>query len=204
MAKETLTSKLQKTIDSKKRKDADKASHTWFSRKARELVAGDKEGARETIISDAERRNQLLKRSPGVGFMYTFVYDAKTKDKLPYWDAFPLIFLVDRAEGGFYGLNLHYLPPKHRAALLDALLDIVNNDKYDTRTKLKLSYSVLNGSSKFPLFRPCFKRYLVSHIKSGIAKIPATEWESAIYLPTADFRKASQAKVWADSLRKIK
>ena len=65
------------------------------------------------------------------GRMYTFFYDPKTKDKLPYYDRFPLIIMVKPAPGGFYGINLHYLPMGLRAKFLDALLDNINNERYD-------------------------------------------------------------------------
>ena len=44
------------------------------------------------------------------GNMYMFFYDAKLKDKLPYWDAFPLVLPFRKVPGGFFGLNLHYIP----------------------------------------------------------------------------------------------
>ena len=38
-----------------------------------------------------------------------FFYDAKTQDKLPYWDYFPLCIPIKKYKNGFMGLNLHYL-----------------------------------------------------------------------------------------------
>ena len=57
--------------------------------------------------------------SPGDMVMYT--YNPKLKDVLPYYDAFPLTIVVGPAKDGFYGINLHYLPPKVRAIFLDKL-----------------------------------------------------------------------------------
>ena len=39
-----------------------------------------------------------------------FVYDPKTKAKLPFYDTFPLVLPIDTFRGGFIGLNFHYLP----------------------------------------------------------------------------------------------
>ena len=50
--------------------------------------------------------------------MYLFQYDAKWKEKLPYWDMFPLILPFDLAKGGFFGVYLDYLPTNDRADLL--------------------------------------------------------------------------------------
>ena len=44
------------------------------------------------------------------GSMMLFNYDPKLKRDLPYYDTFPLIFVVGPAKDGFHGLNMHYLP----------------------------------------------------------------------------------------------
>ena len=137
------------------------------------------------------------------GAMVMFFYDPKTKDKLPYYDTFPLTIVVDAAEDGFYGLNLHYLPPVLRAKFLDGLLDKTNNKYYDERTNFALTYKYLKASSRMRYFKPCFKHYLTSHVKSRFSVVPAPEWEIATFLPTAQFQKASAQKVYADSRRMI-
>ena len=131
-----------------------------------------------------------------------YFYDPKTKDKLPYYDTFPLVIPVEPADGGFRGINLHYLPPILRAKFLDALLDVTNNKKYDDTTKFRLTYDILNGTRKMRYFKPCFKHYLLNHVKSRFAEVPAPEWEIATFLPTAQWKKASAGRVYSDS-RKV-
>jgi len=133
------------------------------------------------------------------GGMFMYFYDPKTKDKLPYYDKFPLTVIVGPAPGGFTGLNLHYLPMVLRAKLLDALMDITSDKKYDDNTKFNLSYNTLKKASKMRYFKPCFKRYLTANVKSRFARVPASEWEIATFLPTASFEKASKTTVWKDS-----
>ena len=80
----------------------------------------------------------------------------------------------------------------------------MTSDKiYNESTKFDITYSMLQAASKTKYFKPCLKHYLTPHIKSRLALIEAPEWEIATFLPTADFQKASQQKVWADSRRKI-
>ena len=62
-----------------------------------------------------ELLDQFDRSKPLSGRMFHFLYDPKGKKTLPYYDRFPLIFMVEKAKGGFYGLNLHYLPHKERA-----------------------------------------------------------------------------------------
>jgi len=131
--------------------------------------------------------------------MFMYFYDPKHKKTLPFYDRFPLILMVDKAPGGFYGLNLHYLDPILRAAFFDRLLEFTNNKKYDKTTRLRLSYDMLKAASKLKEFEPCFKHYLTSNIKSQITEVPASEWEVAIFLPTEQFTKSSKAGVWKNS-----
>lgn len=137
------------------------------------------------------------------GTMYAFRYDPKTKDKLPYYDVFPLVFPVEHAEGGFYGLNFHYLPTPLRAKLLNALYPYQTDNKMDERTKLDISYKILKGTERLRAFQPCFKRYLFSHMRSPFLTVYSSEWETALLLPTQRFHKASAEKVWQDSISKL-
>ena len=172
-----------------------KESMAWFRNKAQKLRPSRRDLLRDESLT--------LKNRPRVGDMFMYFYDPKTKDTLPYYDRFPLTILVDRAPKGFYGLNLHYLPLDVRAKFLDALLDNLNNKRYDESTRFRLSYEMLKGASKLRAFRPCFKRYLSAHVRSRFAKVEAPEWEIATFLPTADFEKASSTEVYRDSRRKM-
>ena len=171
-------------------------SRDWFRKKAQRLTRIN----RESLMSNKEL-TQSGKHI--IGSMQMFFYDPKHKDTLPYYDKFPLAIIVGPAEDGFYGMNLHYLPPTLRAQFLDSLLDITSNTKYDETTKFKASYASMNRAQKFKYFKPCFKHYLASHVKSRFAKVEPTEWEIATFLPTAQFEKASAAKVYRESRNMI-
>lgn len=171
-------------------------SRDWFRQKARSLRRVN--------------RNQLMKEDPiqlrsrfQPGAMAMFFYDPKTKDKLPYYDSFPLVIVVDAAEGGFYGLNLHYLPPTLRAKFLDGLMDRLTDKKFDEKTTFAVSYQYLKSASKLKYFKPCFKHYLTSNVRSRFAVVPAPEWEIATFLPTADWQKGSGRQVYKDSRNMI-
>ena len=77
--------------------------------------------------------------------------------------------MVGPAEGGFYGLNLHYLPPTLRAKFLDGLMDTMNNKKYDETTKFQINYSMLQRAAKLKYFKACYKHYLNNHVRSPFA-----------------------------------
>lgn len=137
-----------------------------------------------------------------IGNMYMFVYDPKHKDTLPYYDRFPLIFPINRAKGGFLGMNFHYLPLQLRARLMDALYDVASNDKFDETTKIRASYGILSSASKYKEFKPTIKHYLTKHLVTKPTYINPVEWDIALFLPTERFVGANKSTVWADS-RKI-
>jgi hypothetical protein len=172
-----------------------KKARKWFRNKAQGLTVNKMD-----LISD-DRLTQ--RNAPRPGKMFFFFYDPKTKKSLPYYDTFPLILYVESAPGGFYGLNLHYLPPAPRAKLFDALLNTANNKKFNDSTRLKINYSILKSTSKYSAFAPCFKHYLSGYVKSKIVEVDAPEWPIAMFLPTESFRKASTSKVWSDSRKMI-
>jgi len=144
---------------------------------------------------------------PRIGKMYTFMYDAKTKDVLPYWDKFPLIILADIPEDakGFFGLNLHYLQPEQRAIFFRKLANLYSSgDLMNENTKIRISYEILKSIKTLRAFRPMFKRYLPKQVKTPIVEIPPAYWETALFLPTQRFVGASQNKVWADSRKQLR
>lgn len=169
----------------------------WFRKRAARL--------RVEPASLIEQDHSKLVGYPTIGKMFLFQYDPKWKEKLPYYDSFPLIFPIEPAKGGFLGINLHYLPPRLRAKLMDQLYNLVIMGKrpYDDKTKLGISYKILKAASKYEAFKPCIKHYLANHVRSRFMLIEPTEWDMAIMVPLARFRKASQQRVWADSQRII-
>jgi hypothetical protein len=172
-------------------------SREWFRLKAQQLRRVDRNS-----LMNSDPIDKVTTFRPGD--MYMYFYDPKTKETLPYYDKFPLVIVVEKAKGGFYGLNLHYLPPVLRARLLDSLIDITNNKIFDDSTRFTVSYQLLKKTSKFKHFKPCFKHYLLSHVKSRFARVPAPEWEIATFLPTASWEKSTSAAIYRDSRRMIR
>ena len=139
------------------------------------------------------------------GRMYLYHYDAKMKKELPYYDMFPLVFPFQKAPGGFLGINLHYLPFNYRALLMDGLNTlVVNANKNDETTRIRLSYQILNSMSKLRYYKPCVKHYLNSQVRSKFVYITPEEWNIALFLPLQKFNKGNIQQVYRDSVDKIK
>jgi len=170
------------------------SARDWLRAKIAELNP-----TRQSVTRDKER----LKDNTILGKMYFYYYDPKTKDMLPYWDKFPLVIPIETYRDGFLGLNLHYISPKQRLVLLDALSEYANNSNYDETTRLRLTYSKLKNIGKAYKAKPCIKKYLFKHVDSRFLEIQANEWDIAVLLPFQNFQGASANKVYNDSRTKF-
>jgi hypothetical protein len=168
-------------------------SREWYRRAAQNTNV-----AASRLMSE-NRPKQVSGSGLEVGSMYLFNYDPKYKKELPYYDTFPLVFPIEEVKGGFLGLNMHYLPLRMRARLMDALYSLSSDKRYDENTKLRLSYNLLQASARYKLFKPTIKKYLRSRVKSRFMKVDAVEWDIALFLPIQKFNKASAEQVYRDS-----
>ena len=165
-------------------------ARAWLRMKIKDLKP-----TRAALLKDRDR----LKEKSVIGKMYFYFYDPKTKEKMKYYDRFPLVIPIESYNDGFLGLNLHYIHPKYRMTMLDKLSATASNSSYDEKTKLRVSYQYLTAASKVFEATPCIKRYLFSQIESRFLEISADEWDIAALLPMESFVGASTSKVYADS-----
>ena len=120
---------------------------------------------------------------PKYGVMNLFGYDPKFKETLPLYDRFPLIFPLEPAKGGFYGINFHYLQPGARVNFLRQLSRFTTDKNYDKKTR----YNIGELSGRY--FKRTIKHYLFSQVRTSFLNITADEMAIAIFLPVARFQK---------------
>ena len=178
-------------------------SYKWLMQKIGTLRNPAVASARMTkethrFVRPSDRQKFLM------GGLYFFVYDPKGKAELPYYDRFPLVIPLKRTPDGFIGLNLHYLPLRYRINFLNKLLPLAIYNDEDEIKRLRVTYPILDASSKYKEFRPCIKQYLYSHVKSRILSIEHNEWDIATFLPIHQFKKAKPQEVWQDSVNEIR
>ena len=170
-------------------------STEWF----RQAASGIRYLNAQDVIK--EQRSNAVSRIK-LGHLYLFNYDALTKDVLPYYDKFPIVFVIKPMKEGFLGLNMHYLPYNYRAKLMDALYSYVTGE--EDMQRLRITYRILSESSKLKYFRPCLKHYLNNQIRSRFIHITPNQWDTAIFLPLQKFIGARQNIVHRDSVRLIR
>jgi hypothetical protein len=159
----------------------------------------------QTIMSDNEAKLITRIQPIHLGRLCMFYYFPKGHQELPYFDRFPLVMPLQADATGFLGLNFHYLPPKQRAILLDALDDrLLKQRQYSERRRMTISYAIMKRAMRTPLYIPTIKRYLYERLKSRINVLPPSSWNFSLFLPLERFEKASAARVHIDSLRKAR
>ena len=174
---ETYQQMLNKAISRGMVADA----QTWFDTTYKDLSS-------QSTINVISKGDDRLTKSLSIGKMYLFHYDPKWKEKLPLYDRFPLIFPFQNTDGGFMGINFHYLPYGQRAQLLDNLMSLANNKTFSDKMRLNLSYRVISAVARTKaLADKCVKKYLNSHVRSRFFYIKPDEWSKAILLPLDDF-----------------
>ncbi len=151
-------------------------SYDWYKKKVQSMTTP----TARTLINQGKATIR-----PKYGVMNLFGYDPKHKEKLPYYDTFPLIFPLEPAKGGFIGLNFHYLRPGARVAFLRSLANTTNNKKFDKSTRYNISWR----NNQY--MRKTAKHYLFNHVRSSFLNITAEEMAIAIFLPVARFKKGS-------------
>lgn len=172
-------------------------SQQWYQSQVKNLQ--NMSGSVSTMLSGQAKN---LRSNIKFGELYLFQYDALHQDTLPYWDAMPLVFPFAPAQGGFLGLNLHYLPYGLRFQLMGALIDVTHQTANQNK-QVQLSWQLLNSSSKLSGVQACVKHYLKSQMRSRFLNIPQEQWLSASMMPLEQFQGADKAAVWRQSRKLI-
>lgn len=176
-----------------------KKSRGWFEK---EVTLLTKQGYTPNKVLGGNTDDLVTKIRPG--HLYMYGYDPKMKKELPYYDRFPLVFPYAATPDGFMGLNLHYLPYHFRIKLLDALMVFKSNNRMDETTRLKYSWQVIDGMSRFRAARPCIKHYLTAHVKTQFRHIKSEDWATAMLLPVERFIGSTKQEVWEDSMKQMR
>ena len=155
-----------------------KEPYQWYRNRIKELGTP----SQAQLIRDGKITGRV-----NFGALNMFIYDPKLKNKLPYYDTFPLVLPIERYRDGFLGINFHYLPYALRARLLSRLDPNAN-------------YSALKNVR---LVKPTLKRFLITNVRSRFRKLEEEDFMTAIMLPVQRFKKSSTNKVWSDSRKVI-
>ena len=167
--------------------DTDRSA-TWYRTQVNKIASGKTAGQ---LFRDG-----TLQGRPSVGRLNLFGYNPKLRAKLPYYDIFPLVLPLEPISGGFMGMNFHYLPPLLRFRLLERMQARASDRRFNKNTRFEVNYDDVKA---IKLVKPTIKKYLYAYVQTGFLRINADDAAVAIYLPVQRFKKASEARVYADS-----
>lgn len=111
-----------------------------------------------------------------VGDILFFTYSPKGQFVLPYWDKYPLVRILERSGDGFFGINVHYVAPPIRSAILKS------------------------GGSVPP---KCLHKYLYAHITGSLRQVPIEEVDGISLLPIEKFYKTVNKTIRPTKKEKI-
>ena len=180
----------------------------------RDFRSRTKERTRDSVVKNQQKSNEwfskIIKQNvygykPNkltIGKIYTYIYDAKHKATLPYWDVYPLIIYLGESikhRGLMLGLNLHYIPPKARQEFLEELLKYASTDRITNKTALKINWGMVKSMKGADLM---VKSYIPNRIKGGMIEVKPHDWSNVVYLPTQKFisgldnKPHNVSKIW--------
>jgi len=109
---------------------------------------------------------EVVKKSRKIhlGTMALYYYPTpKTASTLEVYDQLPYVFILGGGGGYLWGLNVHYFDWSQRLKFMKYLNSKKGNLRYKDVKKAFQSGSIPLGMANY-----CFRKYLVSHIKSNI------------------------------------
>lgn len=144
---------------------------TWYKGTVRSLSSQYKvdqtklqrDERRDTSSKIENRDENILRKKALPGHLYFFEYEAKMK-YLPYYDKYPLAYVLKVDGDAFWAANLHYVDPKKR-------LKIISNLK----------------NNKIDIPKKCIHKYINNHVKSLYLDLSENEWDTSIFIPVEDF-----------------
>ena len=132
----------------------EKKSLAWYRSAVKAEASSYKKNFNKYILKEKsdnigaveEQDANELRRYTVQGHMYMFEYKAKMKH-LPYFDKFPLVYVLKATKSEFWGVNLHYLTPKRR---------------------IQATKKLIQGRIDFP--KKCFHKYLQPHVEGFVIR----------------------------------
>ena len=154
----------------------------------------------------------LTKFAPGK--MYFYGYKPRGEATLPFYDRYPLTMVLQKEQGGFLGLNFHYLHPMDRANFFNFLSRFINDSRFDKNldARISVSYQALKsaqtiGTSKrgkaVRFYKAAIKRYYYSNVVTKVTEVPPIYWKFMLFLPIDRFANIVREEVWKQSRRMI-
>ncbi len=110
-----------------------------------------------------------------------------------FYDKYPLVVVTKAHKDGFEGVNLHFLSPKWREVLFTNMMESIPQttpSREEWLTRFRINKNTLSSSSRFKLYKPCFRRYLKSGMRRRPVVIPFDFWNETVQAKLEGFMRS--------------
>lgn len=167
----------------------------------------------KTVFKNPQKY-QYRQRINFQGGLFTWRYfNPKTKDKLKYWDNFPLVLslggIVTKRGIRNLGFNLHLLPPKIRIIVVCQVFEMYKRlYRYQifvkTSSPVQIRYQQIVKSLDKYSVRFCVRMYIPAR-QTQVVVFPYNEWHKAIFVPSFGYERIRASQLideWVKYSRK--
>jgi hypothetical protein len=110
------------------------------------------------------RDQNIVRGFPKLFSLMLWEYRAKWRRQLPFYDKYPLAYILDFQPNYFFAINLHYYSPEERIGIANSLAE-----------------------NKIPKFTKGAHKYLLSEVRSPFLDFATPEWNTICLLPIEEF-----------------
>ena len=125
------------------------------------IVREDQVDEQDSFVN---RDRNVVRVYPKLFSLMFYQYKAKTRRDLPFYDKYPLAFVIDVDPKSFFAVNLHYYSPEERMGIVAGL-----------------------AANKIPKFQKGAHKYLLSEVRSPYLELAEQEWQTICLLPLEEF-----------------
>ena len=150
-------------------------------------------------------RNEFKPIIKEVGKMITFRYLPENYKTLPYYDAQPLILIVDIPDKNtVLGVNLHYFTISERLNTFYSMWPLLTDRNLGLSARFRMYYKIISENKRYIRNIAALKEYKTRRIRSRVYEINPKYWEPALVLPTEHFIKRKSHVIQTETSKKIR
>jgi hypothetical protein len=167
----------------------------------RDSMRGVNKTGKVTDYSDflKDTTKNIKRKLPGQVLL--FKYKPSTRTRI--FDRYPLVLVTGIGGGGFYGINLHYIPPKDRFKMIMLMNTLMLNPKETDPHRIRIKImSILNKKIFAKYTGVVFNQYNVSNIIGKPKITTPEEWTQFAFLPM--FKGISPSKLYSEILKETR
>lgn len=118
----------------------------------------------DEVGDELERDRNITTTFPRLYNLMFYQYKAKWRRDLPFYDKYPLAFVLEKDARSFFAVNLHYYSPEERLGIAMSLAE-----------------------DRIPRFTKGAHKYLLSEVRSPYLVLAQQEWQTMCLLPVEEF-----------------